>query len=527
MKALIREMADNVEYWVEVWRKDHPPELAMDETPSQEIQREFAKLSQQWQTRFDEMAPKVAKQFLRDQFRGTDAAMRQALRDAGWSIEFVLTPAMHDAFEASLAENVGLIRSIASEYLQQVEGIVMRNYLAGRNVRSMAKEIHARFGVSSNRAMLISRDQSNKANAIVQRARQKELKIEEAIWLHSHAGKTPRPAHVKMNGKRYKVDKGMWDSDERAWIFPGELISCFPEDSEVQFADFVSKAYRRFYRGELAEIVTESGKTIRATPNHPVLTMDGWVAIGGLNEGDNVLCVPDDRLRAQRFLSPSSTGCKEDEDGAVATFAQIFRSLAQAGRVDSKISHAAQFHGDGLSYGNVDVVFAARPLTFGGKPSIHEKCKQLGLAVAHDPAALLSAPVQFVRSALRSAHSIVRGFCESTSSLDAFVAHANASGFASATDRSSRKNDTANDGVSGDRIFLGKREHARAVLMFAPQPERIAQVKRVPFEGYVCNLETRHGFYLTGNIIAHNCGCVNRSVLPWTPATFSGMHSGR
>ncbi len=226
MKAMIREMADNVEYWCEAWRKAHPPELAMDETPSQEIQREFAKLSQHWQARFEEMAPKVATQFLRDQFQGTDAAMRQALRDAGWSVEFVLTPAMHDAFEASLAENIGLIRSIASEYLQQVEGIVMRNYTAGRNVRAMAKEIHARFGVSSNRAMLISRDQSNKANAVVQRTRQKELGITEAIWLHSRAGKTPRPTHVAMDGKRYKVAKGMWDSEEKAWIFPGELINC-------------------------------------------------------------------------------------------------------------------------------------------------------------------------------------------------------------------------------------------------------------------------------------------------------------
>lgn len=235
LKALIREMADNVEYWVEVWHKEYPPELAMDEAPSQEVQREFAKLSEHWQAHFDEMAPKVATQFLRDQFKGTDASMRQALRAAGWSIEFVLSPAMLDAFEASLAVNVGLIRSIAAEYLQQVEGIVMRNYTAGRNVRAMAKEIHARFGVSSNRALLISRDQSNKANAVVQRTRQKELGITEAIWLHSHAGKTPRPTHVAMNHKRYKVDKGMWDSQAKrlpngryqgAYVFPGELIGC-------------------------------------------------------------------------------------------------------------------------------------------------------------------------------------------------------------------------------------------------------------------------------------------------------------
>ena len=52
-------------------------------------------------------------------------------------------------------------------------------------------------------------------------ARQADLGIREAIWMHSHAGKKPRPEHVKMDGKTYNITKGMWDR-----IFPGELINC-------------------------------------------------------------------------------------------------------------------------------------------------------------------------------------------------------------------------------------------------------------------------------------------------------------
>jgi SPP1 gp7 family putative phage head morphogenesis protein len=168
----------------------------------------------------------VAESFVKNQFRGTDAAMRMALRDAGWSVEFTMTPAMRDAFEASLAENVGLIKSIPSQYLQEIEGIVMRNYAAGRDLKSMAAEIRTRYHVAANRAVLISRDQSNKANAVVQRARQQELGITEAIWMHSHGGKTPRPTHVAMNGKRYQVSKGMYDTAVNKWVFPGEEINC-------------------------------------------------------------------------------------------------------------------------------------------------------------------------------------------------------------------------------------------------------------------------------------------------------------
>lgn len=226
LKSLIKEMAESVEYWAASARRKNEPVMAQDDTPSQAAQEEIREVSDRWKKRFDEMAPRVAASFLKSQFSSTDSAMRQALKEAGWSVEFRMTKAMQDAFEASLAENVGLIRSIAAEYLQEVEGIVMRNYASGRNLKAMAEEIRSRYHVASNRAVLISRDQSNKANAVVQRARQKELGITEAVWMHSHAGKTPRPTHLAMDGKRYDIDKGLWDSAVQKWIFPGEEINC-------------------------------------------------------------------------------------------------------------------------------------------------------------------------------------------------------------------------------------------------------------------------------------------------------------
>jgi uncharacterized protein with gpF-like domain len=226
MTALIREMADSVEYWLQAQRKATPPVMASDALPSDAMQDEVHRLFEQWQDRFEREAPKMADSFVRGQFSSTSAAMRMALREAGWSIEFILTPAMRDAFEASLAENVGLIKSIPSQYLQEVEGIVMRNYAAGRDLKSMAAEIRTRYHVAANRAVLIARDQANKGNSVVLRARQQELGITESIWLHSHAGKTPRPTHVAMNGKRYLISKGMYDSAVKKFIWPSELIGC-------------------------------------------------------------------------------------------------------------------------------------------------------------------------------------------------------------------------------------------------------------------------------------------------------------
>jgi SPP1 gp7 family putative phage head morphogenesis protein len=223
---LIDEMANSVEYWLKANYRAAPPLLAQDASPYRAAQRTFRELVKRWLKRFDEAAPTVAETYLKNAFRGSDTAMRMALKDAGWTVKFTMTPAMRDAFDACLAENVGLIKSIPQQYLLQVEGIVSRSYTAGRDLPAMVKALQALYPKTADRAYLIARDQSNKANATVQKARQQELGITEFQWLHSHAGKEPRSTHVAMNGKRFPVSQGAWDSKEGAYVFPGELINC-------------------------------------------------------------------------------------------------------------------------------------------------------------------------------------------------------------------------------------------------------------------------------------------------------------
>ena len=230
LQRMIAEMHGSVEYWLTAaYRKDPPRmaalvEQAQDASPSAKIKKILDELARRWTKRFEDYAPKLAEAYLQGSFKASDSAFRQALKEAGWTVEFKMTPAVRDAFNASLEENVGLIRSIPEKYLQQVEGTVMRSYSAGRDLATMVKELKQLYPAASHRAELIARDQSNKANAVVNRARQMELGITEAIWMHSHAGKNPRPDHVAANGKRYKIAEGCLISGEH--IQPGEEINC-------------------------------------------------------------------------------------------------------------------------------------------------------------------------------------------------------------------------------------------------------------------------------------------------------------
>jgi SPP1 gp7 family putative phage head morphogenesis protein len=221
---LVDEMQSSLEYWLTAAYREAPPRMAQDASPVNYVNNLMRGLALRWQRRFDVYADKLADYYVNGMFRSSDRALRQSLKDAGWSVDFEMTQEMRDALNATIAENVGLIRSIPQQYLQQVEGVVMRSYTQGRDLETMVKDLKALYPNASHRAELIARDQSNKANATVQRTRQMELGITEAIWMHSHAGKKPRPDHVAANGKKYRIAEGCLISGE--YIQPGYEINC-------------------------------------------------------------------------------------------------------------------------------------------------------------------------------------------------------------------------------------------------------------------------------------------------------------
>ena len=185
---------------------------------------EMDRLGRRWLDRFDVAAKDMAAYFATAAKDRVDGALAASLRKAGLSVRFQITPAIAEALDATITENVSLIKSIAQQHLGHVEQIVMRSVTAGRDVGGLKKALQQQLGVTQRRAALIARNQNNSATATVCRARQQELGIKRAIWVHSSAGRHPRPEHVAANGKEYDVDKGMWL--EQRWTWPGREINC-------------------------------------------------------------------------------------------------------------------------------------------------------------------------------------------------------------------------------------------------------------------------------------------------------------
>lgn len=217
-------MQASVVYWLSANYRASGAAVAMDASPAVVMRNAMQKLAKRWTRRFDDMAQKLADRFANDAMKNADVSLATAFKDAGFTVEFKMTSQMNNALQATIAENVGLIRSIPEKYFTEVEGLVMRSVARGRDLGYLTDELQKRYGITRRRAALIARDQNAKATSVMQSARQRSLGITHGIWRHSHAGKEPRQSHVKSDGKKFELSKGLMIDGKLT--FPGQEINC-------------------------------------------------------------------------------------------------------------------------------------------------------------------------------------------------------------------------------------------------------------------------------------------------------------
>jgi len=118
-----------------------------------------------------------------------------------------------------VAENVSLIKSIPTQVVDQVEGIVQRGFSNASLVGTIADEIDERFSVGESRAKLIARDQVGKLYGQTNAYRQQDLGISKFIWRTS-GDERVRDEHEALDGETFSYD------DPPSEGLPGEPIQC-------------------------------------------------------------------------------------------------------------------------------------------------------------------------------------------------------------------------------------------------------------------------------------------------------------
>lgn len=163
--------------------------------------------------RFTDMFNKKAKPLAEAMVKSAKTTGTTALHSSlqklsgGMSLKTSLgSPALNEITKAAVAENVSLIKSIASEYLQKVEGAVMRSITTGNGLQDLIPALEQYEGQTHRRARNIALDQTRKTYNSINSARMQAIGVQKFMWHHSGGGAHPREDHVDMDGEIYSFD---------------------------------------------------------------------------------------------------------------------------------------------------------------------------------------------------------------------------------------------------------------------------------------------------------------------------------
>lgn len=188
------------------------------------------KLFSKFQSLFDKAAPTLAESMVKQ----TEAASAKGLHSSlqklsgGMSLKTsITTGGMSEVTKAAVVENVGLIRSIASKYAEQIQGAVMRSITTGNGLQDLIPALEQYEGITRRRAKNIALDQTIKTYNAVNKARMQKIGVKKFKWIHSGGGAHPREDHVEMDGKIYSFnDLPIIDKRTGERGIPGQAVNC-------------------------------------------------------------------------------------------------------------------------------------------------------------------------------------------------------------------------------------------------------------------------------------------------------------
>ena len=375
-------------------------------------------------------------------------------------------------------------------------------------------------------------------------------------WMRVTKGEAPCFFCVALASRGPVYEDDSFDRSDPRFTGPGDVKvhdSCVVGSTTVA-GPSVEAGTRRWYEGPLVIIRTASGKQLSITPNHPVLTEDGWIPAGLVHEGSNVVggSIVDGALRGA-----------PDEGQHPTRIEDLLRTLLVVGSPLLVPGAPHQFHGDGTK-AEVDVVATDRLLSHGLQPAFAQPAVESPLSVAGSsgPSLGLSSLCPAHHLALAGDAPDVRlmgggdgvgtllgghllpaqrdGLAHGANVDIALLEHAaddpaaysvlerqrllGGPAFVGVDDLVARQLDASAprfDPASFEFSGEGRRAYAalgsglRERLAGLVDLDAVVEVSRVSFSGHVYNLQTSEGWYSADGVIVSNCAC---AMIPVTEA---------
>ena len=232
LRWLIDRMIEETERRLTLlYREPHSQEyFAHDASVSSQARILMNELQKKFENLFNLNAKPLAESFTDDSEAASAVSLKSSLCELSGGITLktdIFTNELKDVLTATIAENVGLIKSIPAQYLDGVQGAVYRSITTGNGLADLIPFLKKHKKMTQKRADLIAHDQTRKAYGAINRIRMQKLGIKKFEWLHSSGGQHPRKLHQQLSGKIFNFDDPPIIDDrtgERG--FPGQLINC-------------------------------------------------------------------------------------------------------------------------------------------------------------------------------------------------------------------------------------------------------------------------------------------------------------
>ncbi|OWK42184.1 phage minor head protein [Fimbriiglobus ruber] len=233
LRVLIdRMIADTDHELKKLFKTEHAEEyFAQDASVSSQARILTNALIKKYTDLFASLSKPTAERFADESDQSSDIAVKSSIRHLSdqltLSTKTITSGPLNDILNATITENVALIKSIPAQYLSGVQQAVMRSITTGNGMADLVPYLQKQKGITLRRARMISTDQTRKAFNSLSKARMEKIGVTSYIWRHTAGSRHPRKQHIEMSGNVYRYDDPPVIDDrtgERG--IPGQAINC-------------------------------------------------------------------------------------------------------------------------------------------------------------------------------------------------------------------------------------------------------------------------------------------------------------
>ena len=317
--------------------------------------------------------------------------------------------------------------------------------------------------------------------------------ILERTWIATNDSRT-RHSHAVLDGETRPIDtpfsNGLMypgDPDGR----PEEVYNCFVGETKVASDSDVVRSYKHKYDGKIISIKTAGGVQFSCTPNHPILTPNGWIAAELLNNGDNILVT----FGEQNVFGGVNPDIKH-------RFPRIdaIHNLFNVSGGERAVGVSVDFHGD-VATSNVEIITQKRLLWNVGYSSRRNGLDKFLLKFSNKTLSCFCSLFKHFWSVCKTSFGFIGSKCKSLPFFKCSVSHSCEHGFGTIANRDSVLTEYSINDLPADTVIDGELLDRLSSKVFI---DTIVSVDVSVLSTHVYNLQTENGYYFVNSIIPHD-----------------------